>query len=176
MERISLMRRVLLAGALAGALLTSAAACGSDKPETPAAAPASPTPTAEPTVQATTTSPNTRQVCGKVTALYDDGFDGFNAAMGRMIANKEAKLAPEAKKAQGVAAGELKKVGTRLKREIAAAEDPELKAAGEASAAKLTKSATDKKFFDSIKTTADLNKQIEGKMLDWMTPVRGFCA
>ncbi|MEV6489292.1 hypothetical protein AB0M20_11785 [Actinoplanes sp. NPDC051633] len=169
------MRRALLALAVGGALLTISTACDSD-PAAPAAAPTN----ADPTTQATSTAPdfaaNTELVCGKVTSIYDDGFDGFNAAMGKMIANKEAEQAPEAKKAQQAAANELKKVGAALKKEVAAAEDPALKKAGETSAAKLTKSAADKKFFDSIKTTADLNKRIEPKILDWMTPVRGFCA
>jgi hypothetical protein len=107
---------------------------------------------------------------------HGDGFDGFNAAMGKMIANKEAKQAAEAEKAEKAAAVELKKVGAALKKEISAAEDPELKQAGETSAAKLTKSAADTKFFDSIKSPTDLNKHIEAKMLDWMTPVRGYCA
>ena len=168
------MRRAFLALALGGVLL-SAAACDSDA-ESTTAAPAATTPSAVPTSTGPDYSANTKLVCGKVTSIYDDGFDGFNTAMGKMIANKEAKQAAEAKKAQATAAGELKKVGAALKKEVAAAEDPELKKAGETSAAKLTKSAADAKFFDAIKTPADLNKRIEAKMLDWMTPVRGYCA
>jgi hypothetical protein len=169
------MRRALLATALGGALLTTAA-CGDETPETPDAAPTTAAPTTAATSAAPDYSANTQLVCGKVTSIYDDGFDGFNTAMGKMIANKEAKQAPEAKKAQQAAAAELKKVGAQLKKEVAAAEDPELKTAGETSAAKLTKSAADTKFFDSIKTTKDWNARIGPKILDWMTPVRGFCA
>jgi hypothetical protein len=172
MNRIFLMRRAILAVAL----LSTVAACGSDKPDAPEAAPT----TAAPSVEATSAAPdyteNTTLICGKVTSIYDDGFDGFNAAMGKMIANKEAKQTAEAATAQKAAAAELKKVGAQLKKEVAAAQDPELKTAGETSAAKLAKSAADTKFFNSIKTTKDLNAKIESKILDWMTPVRGFCA
>jgi hypothetical protein len=170
------MRRAMLAVALGGALLTTAACSSDPSADSPAAAPTSAAPTTEAPIAAPDYAANTQLVCGKVTSIYDDGFDGFNAAMGKMIANKEAKQAAEAKKAQQAAAGELKKVGTLLRKEVAAAEDPDLKTAGEASAAKLTKSAADTKFFDSIKTPADLNKRIEAKILDWMTPVRGYCA
>jgi hypothetical protein len=167
------MRRAILAVALGGALLTG---CSNDADEPTSAAPTTVAPTTEATSAAPDYSANTQLVCGKVTAIYDDGFDGFNAAMGKMIANKEAKQAAEAEKAEKAAAAELKKVGAALKKEISAAEDPELKQAGETSAAKLTKSAADTKFFDSIKSPTDLNKHIEAKMLDWMTPVRGYCA
>ena len=170
------MRRAFLAVALGGALLTSAAACGTDQPDTSAAAPAPTTSAPEATSTAPAYLENTRLVCGNVTAIYDDGFTGFNSALGRMIANKEAKQTADAATAQKAAAAELKKVGAQLRKEVASAEDPALKTAGETSAAKLTKSAADAKFFNSIKTTKDLNARIEPKILDWMTPVRGFCA
>ena len=101
---------------------------------------------------------------------------GFGAQMGKMIAHKEAKQTAEAEKAEKAAAAGLKNIAVKVKKEIAAAEDPELKTAGEASAAKFAQSAADDKFFDSIKTTKDLDRTIEGKMTDWLSPVAGYCA
>ncbi|MEV6629942.1 hypothetical protein AB0M54_04220 [Actinoplanes sp. NPDC051470] len=154
-------------------------ACGSDAENNASTAaqniPAPP-PTAESTYQAPDWSANTKQVCDKVAAIYSDGFAGFSTQLGKMIANKEAKQAPGATAAQKAAGEELKKVGAQIKKEVAAAQDPNLKAAGEQSATKVTGSATDKAFFDSIKTTKDLNAKIETKMLDWMNPVTGYCA
>jgi hypothetical protein len=96
--------------------------------------------------------------------------------MGKMIAYKGAKQTAEAEKAEKAAAAHLKDIGSKIGKETSVAEDPELKTAGAASAAKLTKSAADTKFFDSIKTTEDLDKKIEDKMVDWMSPVTGYCA
>ncbi|MFG1605765.1 hypothetical protein [Actinoplanes sp. NPDC049265] len=172
------MRRALLA-AVAGGALVALTACGSDANNastTAEQAPPSPSASAESTYVAPDYTTNTKQVCDKVSAIYADGFGGFSAQMGKMIANKEAKQAPEATAAQKAAGEELKKVGAQITKEVSVAEDPDLKVAGEQSAAKVTQSASDKAFFDSIKTTKDLDAKIESKMLDWMNPVTGFCA
>jgi hypothetical protein len=172
------MRRALSA-AIAGGALLALTACGSDANNGSAPAdqaPPPPSPTAQSTFQAPDYTANTKQVCGKVAAIYSDGFAGFSTQLGKMIANKEAKQTGSADVARKAAGEELKKVGAQIKREVAAAEDPDLKTAGEQSAAKVTGSATDKAFFDSIKTTKDLDAKIESKMLDWMNPVTGFCA
>ena len=168
------MRRALLALALGGVLL-SAAACDSDAGST-TAAPAATTPPAVPTSPAPDYSANTKLVCGKITTIYSENFTGFATAMGKMIAHKEAKQTAEAEKAEKVAAAHLKSIGASIAKETKAAEDPELKTAGAASAAKLTKSAADTKFFDGIKTTNDLNRTIEARMTDWMSAVNGYCA
>ncbi|GLY96995.1 hypothetical protein [Actinoplanes sp. NBRC 103695] len=172
------MRRALLA-AVAGGALVALAACGNDANNastTADQAPTAPSPTAESTFHAPDYTANSKQVCDKVAAIYQDGFAGFSTQLGKMIANKEAKQAGSAEVARKAAGEELKKVGAQIKKEVAAAEDPDLKAAGTASAAKVTGSATDKAFFDSIKTTKDLDARIESKMLDWMNPVTGYCA
>jgi hypothetical protein len=168
------MRRAFLAAALGGVLLASAA-CSSDA-ETPAAAPAAATPLAAATTPAPDYSANTKLVCGKVEKIFNDDLEGFGTQIGKMIAYKEAKQTVEAEKSEKAAGKELREIGAKVKKATAAAQDPELKTAGAASAAKFTKSATDAKFFDSIKTTKDLDRTIEAKMTDWVTPVAGYCA
>jgi hypothetical protein len=93
-----------------------------------------------------------------------------------MIANKEAKQTAAAAAARKAAGDELKRVGATVKKETAAAQDPELRAAGAVSAAKFVKTAGDDRFFDKIKSTSDLNKIIEARLTEWFTPVAGYCA
>jgi hypothetical protein len=168
------MRRALLAVALGGVLLT-ATACDSDA-ETPAAAPAASAPSTAATSAGPDYSANTKLVCGKVEKVFDADLETFGTQMGKMIAHKQAKQTAEAEKAEQAAAAGLKDIAAKVKTETAAAEDPELKTAGEASAAKFARSAADAKFFDGIKTTKDLDRTIEGKMTDWLSPVAGYCA
>ena len=169
------MRRAILAVAL-GSLLLTAAACDSDAEGTAAAPAAAPSPAAPSTSPAPDYSANTKQVCGKVSAIFAKELNGFHTEMGKMIARKGAKETAAANQAEKAAAAQLKSVGAKIKKETATAQDPELKVAGAASAAKLAESAADAKFFDSIKTEKDLNGKIEGKLADWMNPVTGFCA
>ena len=168
------MRRAFLAVTLGGVLL-AAGACSSDA-ETPAAAPAATTPSAEVTSPPPDYSANTKLVCGKVEKIFDAELAGFGTQIGKMIAYKEAKQTVDAEKAEKAAGKELKQIGAKVKKETAAAQDPELKTAGTSSAAKFTKSASDTRFFDSIKTTKDLDRIIEAKMTEWLGPVAGYCA
>jgi hypothetical protein len=167
------MRRAFLAVALGG-VLAAATACSSDAE--PAAAPAATTPSVEVTSPAPDYTANTKLVCGKVEKIFDTELEGFGTQIGKMIAYKEAKQSDEAEKAEKAAGKELKDIGAKVRKETAAAQDPELKTAGATSAAKFAKSATDTKFFDGIKTTKDLDKTIEAKMTEWLTPVAGYCA
>jgi hypothetical protein len=170
------MRRALLAVSLGGLLLTGAACSsggGDSEPQAPVAqAPSS----AATTVPAPNYYANTRKVCGKLNKIFEDEVAQFGSEMGKMIAYKEAKQADEAAQAQKAASKQLKDVGTKVRKETAAAEDPDLKAAGAASATKFTKSAADKTLFEKIKTTKDLDKTLTAKMPDWMDPVAGLCA
>ena len=142
------MRRALLAAALGGLLLT-AAACDSGAESTDAAAPAATVPSAAPTSPAPDYTADTKLVCGKVSTIFSDEMTGFHTEMGKMIARKEANEAAEAEKAEKAARAQLKSVGAKIRKETAAAQDPDLQTAGAASAAKL---------------------------VDWMNPVTGFCA
>ena len=168
------MRRAILALALGGVLL-SAAACDSDA-ESSTAAPAAATPSATPTSAAPDYSANTALVCGKVQTVFTKDLQSFGTQLGKMIAYKEAKQAADAEKAETAAKKQLKAVGAKVLKETSAAEDPDLVTAGKTSAAKFTRSAADTRFFDGIKTTKDLDRTIEAKMTDWLSPVAGYCA
>ena len=171
------MRRAFLAVTLGG--LLAAGACSSDA-ETPAAAPAvasaATTPSAEVTTPPPDYSANTKLVCGKVEKIFDAELADFGTQIGKMIAYKEAKQTAEAEKAEKAARRELKDIGAKVKKITTVAQDPQLKSAGATSAAKFTRSASDTRFFDSIKTTKDLDRTIEAKMTEWLTPVAGYCA
>ena len=170
------MRRAILAVTLGGVLVT-ATACGTDRSTGASAVPPAP---ASPTPESASTPPDysadTKAVCGRLETIFNGDLTAFHTQMGKMIANKEAKLAPEAATAQKAAGAELKKVGAKIKAETAAAQDPQLREAGAVSAAKFTKSATDKAFFSKIKTQKDYDRLIEDQLQQWFTPAAGYCA
>ncbi|MFI5932532.1 hypothetical protein [Actinoplanes sp. NPDC051494] len=174
------MRRALIAATLGG-LLLSGTACSSGDADTAADTPR----IVVPTSAAATTSPapnyaaNSKKVCGNVEKIYNDGIEDFGAQIGRMIAYKESKAddsAKDAATAEKAAGKELKDTAAGIRKETAAAEDPELKEAGAVSATKFSKSAADSALFDKIKTTKDFDKVLQAKTADWLNPVAGYCA
>lgn len=170
------MQRAILAVTLGGLLLT-VAACDSDAETTEAAttAPAV-TPSSAPASLPPDYSANTRQVCGKIDKIIDRDVTAFGAEMGKMIARKEAKATVEADKAEKAAGQRLAAAAAGIRRETAAAEDPELKTAGVTSAGKLAKAATDTRFFDGIKSSTEFDRVIEARMAEWLSPVTGYCS
>jgi hypothetical protein len=169
------MRRAILAMALGGILLTGAA-CDRDAKTRDTAAPQASSAKAVPSASPEPDySADTKVVCGKLEKVFNDDLEAFGAQVGKMIAYKEAKQAPEADKAMKAAGAQLKAVGAKVRTETAAAQDPELQSAGATSAAKFVKSASDAKLFARIRTTKDLNRTIEGQMTEWLTPVAGYC-
>jgi hypothetical protein len=74
-----------------------------------------------------------------------------------------------------VAAGQLQAAATKIRKETAAAENPDFQAAGKVSAAKLETSAKDRKYMDRVKTLNDLNKTVQQQFTEWLTPVAGYC-
>jgi hypothetical protein len=167
------MQRAFLAVVLGGVLLTGAA-CGSDAETKDHAAPA--TPSAAPASSAPDYSADNQLICGKIEQLYNGGLEGFNTQIGKMIANKEAKLTPEAGKAREAAGQELRKVGATLEQETAAAQDPDLRTAGAASAAKFVHTADDDTFFNKITSQKAYDSTIQAQLQEWLTPVAGYCA
>ncbi|MEV6297800.1 hypothetical protein AB0M02_00165 [Actinoplanes sp. NPDC051861] len=171
------MRRAILA-VLAGGVLLAGAACDSDADTSEIAAPAA---TATPDTPAPTTSApdytaDTEQVCGRLKTVFSGALaDEFGAAMGKMIAQKEAKQTAEAAKAEKAAAAELKTVGAQIRKETAAAANPELQQAGETSATKLERSAKDRDYIEKVKTAKDLDRTLKGQIQEWLSPVAGFC-
>ncbi len=169
------MRPAILAVALGGVLLAGTA-CDSEAKTPRTAAPSAATPSSVPTSPAPDYSSNTKQICSKLEKVLNQDLEGFGTQVGKMIAYKEAKQTAEAAKAQKAAGQALKDVGAKVKQETSVAQDPELRVAGAASAAKFAKSANDTAFFDKIKSTQDLSRTIEGQMTEWLNPVAGYCA
>jgi hypothetical protein len=167
------MRRALAAVAIGGVLLTGTACSRDDKPS--AAAAPSPTPAASPTPTGPDYTANTKAVCDQLQTVFDDDINAFGTQVGKMIAYKEAKQKTEAAAAQKAAQAQLKAVGEKVRADTAAALDPEFQQAGATSADKFAASAADTKFFDSIKSTTDLSKNIQTQMTEWLTPVAGYC-
>lgn len=166
------MRPAILA-VLAGGVLLTGAACDSDAPVYNAGAPA---PSATVTSAPPDYSDDTATVCGKLDKVFTGELDDFGAAIGKMIAYKEAKQTENADKAEKSAAAELQSTGAQIRKETSAALNPELKAAGETSAAKFETSAKDRKYIKRIKTTADLDKTLKPQLAEWLSPVAGYCA
>jgi hypothetical protein len=167
------MRRALLAVIAAGTLLAGAA-CDSDAKDSDAAD--APAPSASPSASvAPDYTANTKLVCADLQKIYQVELRDFGAAMGKMITYKEAKQTTEAKKAEAAAAVKLKAVAAKIRTTTADAEDPEIMAAGQTSAAKVDASATDRKYITKIKTLKDLNGTIETQLTEWLSPVAGFC-
>ncbi|MEV0896742.1 hypothetical protein [Actinoplanes sp. NPDC049802] len=172
------MRRAILA-VLAGGLLLGSAACGSDpKPSS------APQPTVSALIEATPVasaptpdySAENDAVCGRLDKVFTTEFGQFGKAIGKMIAYKEAKDKAGAAKAEKTAAAELRAVATAIRKEIADAENPDLKAAAVVSAGKIEASAKDRDYIEKIKTTKDLNKSLEDEIAEWLSPVAGYCA
>jgi len=153
----------------------TAGACGSDA-KSSTAAPTIVVPSSAPTSPAPDYAANTKLVCDKVATIFREDMNDFSTEMGKMIARKEADETAAADQAEKAAAAKLKSVGAKIEKETAKAENPDLTVAGAASAAKLAQSAKDARFFDSIKTSKDLDSKIQTKLADWMSPVTGFCA
>ena len=169
------MRRAILA-VIAGGTLLAGAACDSDAKADPEAAPTRTAATAAPTLSAAPDySASTELVCGKLQSLYSVELRAFGTAMGKMVTYKEAKQTTDAEKAETTAAGQLKAAATKIRRETAAAEDPDFQAAGKVSASKLESSAADRRYFDKVKSMADLNKTVQAQFTEWLTPVAGYC-
>jgi|SRR4051812_40936963 hypothetical protein len=175
------MRRVVLAVVASGLLLT-AAACSADEPG-PTAAPAggasaaasaAPAPSG-PDAGAGTENPDTKKVCAEVMKVIETDMDGFGAAIGKMIANKEAKSADEAKKAQAAAKQQLESVAKKIRTSSAEALDPGLVAAGEEAADRIEKTAKDPKFFAAITSVESINGTLQKEMVAWVGPLAPIC-
>jgi hypothetical protein len=169
------MRRALLA-VLAGSVLLTGAACDSDAKSTEAAPEATPASTAPSSPPPPDYTANTRTVCGKLQSLYSVELRDFGAAMGKLITYREAKQTAEATKAENAAVTELKQVATKIRNDTAKAENPEFKAAGLTSAAKIDASAANRAYIKKTTTMKSLENSIEGQLKGWLSPVAGYCA
>jgi hypothetical protein len=166
------MRRALLV-VLVGSLLLPMAACDNANKSTAApAASVAPTASLPPLPDY---SVNTQIICTQLQAVYTSELRAFGSAMGKLVSLKEAKQTADAEKAETAAAAKLKAAGAKIRQDTQAAEDPDFQAAGETSAAKFEQSATDRKYFDRVKTLKDLNSTLQPQMAQWLAPVPSFC-
>lgn len=169
------MRRALLA-VLAGGTLLTAGACGGTHDNTDASASVAPSRVPDETLPPLPDySADTKAVCDRLQTVYTGELRAFGTAIGQMVSYKEAKQTADAQKAEDAAAVELKAVGAKIKQETATAQDPDLKAAGVTTAAKFDQSATNRAYFDKVKTLKDLDSTLQTQMHDWLTPVSGYC-
>ncbi len=169
------MRRAIVA-VLAGGVMLTGAACDSDANTSEVAAPAAATAAAPSSTEPEPDySADTDKVCGRLDKVFSAALGDFGAALGKMIAHKEAKNTDEAEKAEKAAAAELKAVGTQIRKATSSAQDPEVKAAGATSAAKLEKSAKNRDYIEKIKTTKDLDRTLKSQLEEWLSPVAGYC-
>ena len=166
------MRRALLV-VLAGGLLLPVAACDNAKKSTAAPAVSVAPPTTLPPLP--DYSVDTQMICTQLQSVYTGELRDFGTAMGKLVSLKEAKQTADAEKAETAAAGKLEAAGAKIRHDTETAKDPAFKAAGETSAAKFEQSATDRKYFDRVKTLKDLNSTLQPQMAQWLTPVSSFC-
>jgi hypothetical protein len=115
-------------------------------------------------------------VCDAVQKVFDEDLEPFGTALGKMITFKEAKLPKEAEQSEAAAVKQLKAVAAKIVVVTEKAQDPAIVMAGKSSADKFTLSASDKKLLDAVKTEKDVNRFIDGKMGEWLTPISGYCA
>jgi hypothetical protein len=171
------MRRALLAVLATGTLLTAAACDTGAKNSTDAAA-ASATPSQVPDETLPPLpdySADTKQVCDRLQTVYTGELAAFGSAMGKMVSFKEAKQTADAQKAQDAAAVELKAAGSKIQQTTATAQDPDVQAAGVASAEKFNEGAQDTSYFNKVKSLKDLDNTLQSQMNEWLTPVTGVC-
>ena len=155
----------------------TAAATVTAKASAPATAPAAnPSPSKAPAEAAKYTA-NTKKICTKVDGLFQGaGLDRFAKDLGRHILYKKAKKPAKANQARELAKKELKSLAASVRSNTAAAQDPQLKAAGEKSAASIEQTAADDAFFAKLKTIKDVNGNLTSEMTPWLTPLSVFCA
>ena len=156
---------------------TTATATTSASASAPASADAvQPSPTKTP-AKAASYAANTKKVCAKVDSLFEGAeVDRFAKELGRLILYKKAKKPAKANQARELAKKELKSLAASVRSNTAAAQDPQLKAAGEKSAASIEQSAADNAFFAKLKTIKDVNSNLTSEMTPWLTPLSVYCA
>lgn len=171
------MRRLLTAVALGATLLISGGCAGDDsptaQPTTAAPTSASPTPSATPSADH---AADTKRICGEIDKALETDMKGFGEELGKMIAYKQAGNTARANQAKADAQAELKAIASRMRERTAAAQDPELKAAGQESAENMEASAADQAFFGRLKTLNDVQSVVQKEVVSWLVPLAKFCA
>jgi hypothetical protein len=174
------MRRLLTAVALGASLLVGAGCAGQDndepsgaEPTTAAPTSASPTPSASPSANY---AADTKRICTEIDKALDSEMEKFGVEVGKMIAYKQSGNTTEANQAKAAAQAQLRAIAARMSQRTAAAQDPELKAAGEESAKNIAASAADNTFFSRLKSLNDVQTVVEREAVTWLVPLAEFCA
>jgi hypothetical protein len=172
------MRRLLTAAALGAALLITAGCAGKDNDEsaaqpTASATSASPTPSASASANY---AADTKKICTEIDKSLETEMENFGEELGKMIAYKQAGNTTRANQAKADAQAELKAIASRMRERTAAAQDPELKAAGQESAENIEASAADETFFSRLKTLNDVKSVVQKEVVSWLVPLAKFCA
>jgi hypothetical protein len=176
------MRRVLLAVAITGTIV-STAACGgtgggsaSPSPSATSASPsASPTTSPTPTASANYAA-DTKRICGEIEKSIESDMTDFGEELGKMIAYRQAGSTARANEAKADAQAELRTIAAGMRQRTANAQDPELRAAGQESAENLEASAADEAFFRRLRTVNDVKAMLEKEVVTWLLPLAEFCA
>ncbi|MDY7087913.1 MAG: hypothetical protein SYR96_22750 [Actinomycetota bacterium] len=145
---------------LAGGLLLTASACGTAMNGSPTAAPnvsGAPVPTAAAAVKST---------CEALGQVYGKNMAPFAEALTTFVADRKTIATAQ----QSLAA-----FATAVQEATATSEDADLKAAGKQAATTMHAKSTDTKFFNTIKTTKDVDKTLGTTMSQWLSPVSRHC-
>jgi hypothetical protein len=179
------MQRTVTAVAF-GALVLTGSACtggGPDGAESSATA-SPPAASAAGTARAVATpgkapdyAANTKKICtGIDRLLVGKQMDRFATELGTIILHTDAKDAAKANAARAGAQKELRALAGAVRKQTAAAKDPNLRAAGRKGAESIEGSAADRAFFARVKSVKTVEKVLEAEMISWISPFAMFCA
>jgi hypothetical protein len=156
------MRRAVLALVVGGAL-SALAACGTAAGQTPGGSPQTGS------VTLSTALAETKQSCEALGDAYTKNVGPFAEALSKMVAGP-------AKDTQQAAQQKLGALATAVRTATATSTDTQIKTDGKQTADRLQAKAKDTAFFQSIKTTDDVNKVLGPSLKEWLSPVTHHCS
>lgn len=176
------MRRAVATATLIAALTATAgcAAAPTGDPSAPGAAVAKaasavaaarPSAAAQPSADHTA---DTAKVCGQVNQVFEKDMEKFGQELGKLIVYKEAKNSAQVKKAEASARRQLEAMATTIRTHTGAAQDPQLRRAGQESADAMQATAKSN-FFTKVDSIDGLEKVVGAEFLAWLLPLGDFC-
>jgi hypothetical protein len=165
-----------------GGVLLIGSGCGGD-PE--------PAITAAPTIAATSAAPSasadytadTKKVCGEFEKAFATDASGLAEELGKIVLYHQTGNRVLADKATAAAQQRLNTMAAKVEQTTAAAQDPDLRLAGQEAARNMRAAATDDEFFASLKNAKlDTPQQrsafatkMQEEMSSWGTQLGAFC-
>jgi hypothetical protein len=176
------MRRPLMAMALGGLLLIGPG-CGSDSQ--PAATAPATTPavtSAAPSASADYTA-DTKKVCDEIKKALGEEANGFAEELGKVIVYQQTGNRALADKATAAAQQKLEAFASTVEEKTAAAQNPDVRAAGQEAARNIRATATNDQFFASLKEVklntsqerSAFTTKLEKESSSWAAPLGAFC-